>query len=194
MDRSMTAGDVTPWRPRAASLPFVIVGSASAVLFYLGLQPDIYYLGLFFVLPCFWIIVLAAFLVRQLVQGANPRAPSERSLVRDKALIVLIALVTTLLMVFEVPLRVGFLTALPGLSKIAGKDLNDVQQFGIYRLTTSPSMTADVGRSVDGGKVYALAGTVESYFVYAPQGLRMLSYNAGAYGHLVGDWYWVEED
>ena len=42
--------------------------------------------------------------------------------------------------------------------------------------------------------IFVLADDVESGFIYSPNGIGDLRYNAGSAGHLMGNWYWMAED
>jgi hypothetical protein len=41
---------------------------------------------------------------------------------------------------------------------------------------------------------FSLANDSEAAFIYSPNGIDDLCYNAGSTCHLCGNWYWMAED
>ena len=106
------------------------------------------------------------------------------------------------MVVFEAPLRVWFLTARPGLTRLVNEDaleespkLTEDTRVGLYVVSAEVTNRQRAGRWDDSRLlVFILADDHESGFIYGPGGIDDLRYNTGSKGHLFGDWYWMKED
>jgi hypothetical protein len=169
----------------------------------LGLSPGFYYMGDVAIVLLLWIMIAAACGTRAflVLLGLGLRsAPTTQPTGRGyETPFLLIPLITTVLIVLEVPLRLGFLTARPRLEPIA----RGARAAGMLRLRGDVrcgpytiSMTASARRNchVPGRVYFILADDQESGFVYSPGGIEDLCYNSGTKGHVIGDWYWMAED
>lgn len=178
-----------------------------ALLLWLGCQPRFYYLTGFFLVLLAWGGMLFVLVLRMAVQSYLARqhqvsAPKRTGIVLRYACFVGILVAATVLLYFAVPMRVGFLTAMPTLSRLVDRDNPALSQepdedvrAGLYVLSARATK-ARRERGVDTDKrvVFILANDHEAGFIYSPTGIDDLAYNAGSKGHLFGDWYWMKED
>jgi hypothetical protein len=189
----LTASDKTARSVRWCML--IAVSIASAWLLWLGLYPSMYYMASFSLVIMLWGGVLASCLIITITSLAisGSVARGTKTTIEERALLI-IPLVTTLLLAFQIPLRLGAATAIPTLaSKInesgSGRSVEQ-QRCGLYTVRLSGRHR---GRTLE--QVYfVLVDDSESAFVYSPSGIDNIFYNAGSKGHLFGDWYWIKED
>src|SRR5262249_33648527 len=132
---------------------------------------------------------------------AKTPPPSRVSRRRRDALFFLIPLATTLLIGFKVPLKIGFLTALPGMTRLVDSTPGDRvprlsadQRCGIYSISASASARFGGRPRNEGRIIFILADDHEAGFIYSLNGIDDLNYNSGSAGHLFGNWYWMKED
>lgn len=180
---------------------FLCIGSACGGLLYLGLYPSLYYMGDFFFLIVLWGAGVLAFVFRWYVRGFVlflHRLP-DRPLIDLRRWILLgcLLLLTTTLILTRVQLRIGFLTAWPGLHQLAagvnpnrGLVLPADQRCGLYVISSTNTRRCNI----PGGIIFMLANDRESGIIYSPNGIDGLAYNSGNKGRLFGDWYWMTED
>jgi hypothetical protein len=151
-----------------------------------------------------WVLIAAACATHPILgllgESGSPPSPRTRPTTCGyEAIFLLVPVVTTVLIVLQVPLRVGFLTAWPRLDSIARKAhaegtlrLRGDVRCGLYTI----SMMASARRKchIPGRVYFLLAADQESGFVYSPGGVERLCYNSGTTGHVIGNWYWMAED
>ncbi|MHC4296696.1 MAG: hypothetical protein ACYS7Y_05290 [Planctomycetota bacterium] len=189
------------WRLFAAS------GLAVLGLLWLGLHPSFYYMdGLFFV-PLAWGIMLVVLILRIgiqsfLVRRHQASAQKRIGAVLRYAYLVIIFVVATILLIFAVPMKIGFLTAKPALSRLVNEDnlalspklVEDVRA-GPYVVSAKATNSYRKNRSdLNKRVILILANDHEAAFIYSPTGIDDLWYNEGNRGHLAGNWYWMKED
>jgi hypothetical protein len=179
----------------AVSLP-------AAGLLWLGHHPKLYYMGGPVFVVLLWLGVAALYLCRTAISGARTFTGPAMSPLRAATTgfgraFFLIPLAATLLIAFQIPLRLGFLTAWPALARLvedAGTDgvprLAADQRCGLYTISSTDNRTCHV----PGRLFFVFADDPESAFIYSPSGIDHLCYNAGSKGHLFVDWYWMKED
>ena len=184
---------------------FVGVSVVALCLVGMGLHPSFYYMTGFFLLFMAWgalmvVILLRAAMRDWVVRRHDPSTLKSKGAYRRWLWLFSLVISVTVLLMFHVPLRIGFLTARPGLAPWVNEDaldqspwLTEDLRVGLY--VVSASMT-NQRRRVDKGErvVIILADDHESGFIYSPAGIDDLPYNAGRKGHLFGDWYWMKED
>jgi hypothetical protein len=178
-------------------LILLLEGLLAAWFVWRGLYPGFYHLTDVTALVLMWVGIAAISAValpwqsRKLFQNAI-----------QWSTFVGVACLITLLIVFKVPMRVGFLTARAELSQLvetrrhSEKIFAEDVRMGLY--TFSASETNRRYRSgIDDGKyrVFLLVGDQgEAAFIHSTEGIAGLIYNRGNKGHLLGDWYWMKED
>ncbi len=191
------------WWLRPIGWPmFTAVGMVAVWLLWLGLHPSLYYMADVFLLFYFWMAVGFAYLARTLIRrfvASTVDAPATpvASAWRREAMLFSIPLIVTLLIALRVPLRIGFLTARPGLTRLVetaqeGRmpQLSEDQRCGLYTISAMANRTCHI----KGRIMFILADDAEAGFIYSPNGIDDLCYNSGSKGHLWANWYWMKED
>ena len=205
-------GPNRPWIVRlllnAQAWPlFGATGVVVLGLFWQGLYPHFYYMVDFFVLGLVWFGAVLMFVVLMALRSwllheyPGPVQTAQTALLQWACVFGILLLVTALL-AFKVPMRLGFLTARPGLSRLVNehtidefRGLAEDTRFGLYTISASSTERRGVDRS-DAHQcvIFRLADDGEAAFIYSPTGIDDLSYNDGNKGHLIGHWYWMKED
>ena len=200
---------VRGWSRPAGWPLFSVFGFLLAWLLWLGLYPSFYYMTGLAVAFLAWAGTAVVFLLRVMVQLhflTRHQVPvSGRQLaIRRWSIAFAALLVVTLLLVHKIPLRIGFLTARPALSRLVAEVstgqltvMKEDARAGLY--TVSAEMTNwRLRGSYDGAPadriVFVLANDSEAAFIFSPSGIDNLAYNSGSKGHVFGDWYWMKED
>jgi len=172
----------------------IAVAVASVWLLWLGLYPSMYYMADIFFIFLLWCGVLLVSLMIAIKSLASSESSALGIKTKEERAFLIIPLVTTLLLAFQIPLRLGAATAIPTLeSKISKEDSGgsvEEQRCGLYTVTLPGKRRGRTPEQV----YFVLADDPESAFVYSPSGMDDISYNAGNKGHLFGDWYWIKED
>ena len=196
---SQTNARNAPWWHRPVGWPmFAAAGIPSLYILWLGLYPSLYYIADVLFLGLLWFGVVVAYAVRltvrdfRTVPGNIPVVPWRRD-----GMLFLIPLATTLLIAFRIPLRLGFLTARPGLTRLVNSASDDGvprlsadQRCGIYVIAGNGLRQCHI----KGRIILTFTDDPESGFIYSPNGIDDLCYNEGSKGHLFGNWYWMVED
>ena len=182
--------------------------AAAGFVLLLSLHPDFYYVAWIPILALLWLaLVVSRFLALAARSfAARDAAPKVSPFARHgwkQAFIIVLAV--TLTIPFQLPLRVAFLTIRPQLEQaidgstaatFKGLDAN-IQSplFVISAEQTNQQLKWNRAEGVNTNQVlFRLANNAEAAFIHSPGGLRNLAFNAGAAGHLMGDWYWMKED
>ena len=186
---------------------FVGVGVVALCLVGMGLHPSFYYMACPALLGTAWGALMVAILLRAavrdwVVRQHDPSAQKSKGAYRRWLWLFSLVVSVTVLLVFQIPLRIGFLTARPGLAGLVNEDaldqspwLTEDTRVGLYVVSARATNEARVSRGGTGERLlFILADDPESGFIYSPAGIDDLSYNAGSKGHLFGDWYWMTED
>ena len=190
------------WLGPIAWPTFGLVGIASLHLLFLGIHPSLYYMAdifhLFLLWGCVGLICSFRYGIREIGARAY-RQPQSKHHWHREALLAAILVSTTILIGFKIPLRLGFLTALSGLTQLQekierGEEIFTDQRCGYYLISATESASANRRNMISGGTVFILADDHESGFIYSQKGIEHLGYNAGCAGHLMGNWYWMKED
>jgi len=172
----------------------IAVSVASAWLLWLGFHPAMYYMAGFFLVIMLWGGVLMGSLIISITSLASSGSVAPGIKTREERAFLIIPLVTTLLLAFQIPLRLGAATAIPTLaSKISEKDSGrsvEEQRCGLYTVRLPGRRRGRTPEQV----YFVLADDLESACVYSPSGIDDISYNSGSKGRLFGDWYWIKED
>lgn len=184
------AGETNRFATRSA---VVAVSIASGAILWQGLHPAMYYMLGFSLVLMLWIGVLVGCLI---IMIRSTHHSDRQALVRTKReqrAYVVIPLIATLLLAFQIPLRIGAAAAIPNLASEMIKRERATfseKRFGIYTVQLPAKRR---GGSAD-QLYFPLADGWESAFVYSPKGPGGIIYNEGSQGHLFGDWYWIAED
>jgi hypothetical protein len=183
---------------------FMILGAYLMLFFQYSYHPGFYYM-LWAIIPLFfWIPFLTYFFVRNTIfKGLGRRyrdldSNTHENKRRWTALFAIIIFLN-LLVLFKLPLYLGFLSAEPRLEQIVEKNqsgkFEDVPEWiriGIYgfcyvdknhKETSNPEII----------EFHLADDPVESAFIYSTTGLESIS-TTGAKGHLWGNWYWKKDD
>lgn len=194
--RSLTAYD--RWLARPIGWPmFVYVGALCGGFAFLALNPSIYYMLGYLVLGALHLFAVSAPLViRRVIRSRIPLAqPKARDRIVIRQIAVVVAL-TYVAVAFQVPIRVAFLIARPGLNQVVDvfnkRPDNAVlppTRLGIYVLSTG-------GYGDDGVYFFHILNQplTGGGFAYCPHGNLGAYYNSGADGYLGGGWYWWTDD
>jgi hypothetical protein len=182
---------------------YVFFGLASMWLLWLGLYPVMYYLNYVFLLFDLWVAVVAWLILRTIIARVlRRRFPEEFAERREKRLrswyLLLMILITTALLFYEVPMRLGFMTAKHKLSAMLsnleeGEAARIEADFraGIY--TISREYTYREDWYYPDLVVFVLADDPGAAFVYSSSGIENVP-TTGLKGHLTGNWYWRKDD
>lgn len=180
-----------PWSRIPGWCMLFAVSLVSAWYLWRGLYPDMYYMEGWALTIVLWGGVLAGCLSMMAASlAASDRKP--RSLSRCELAFVIIPFATTLLLAFQIPLRIGAAIAVPTLAQTASEpDLGAGRELpcGLYTFRL-PANRGTAEKPV----FYRLSRDGESAFVYSPLGIDKIVYNSGSKGRLFGDWYWIKED
>ena len=182
-----------------------MIGFPSGVLLYWGLFPWFYYFDDIIWLFLLWAgsaFVWFACMAPRLPVLLYHRLPVSRIMRdwRQWAGVASIVVATTTLIATRTPLRIGFLTALPGLTDLVNTTepgqylvLSPPKECGLYIIGSTGSRFG-YGSHIPGCVVFELANDRESAFIYSPAGAESFALNWGIKGHLMGDWHWMKED
>ncbi|MBN1256278.1 MAG: hypothetical protein JXA52_01085 [Planctomycetes bacterium] len=186
---------------------YVILGIAILWLLLFGLYPGFYYLNHMAFLCLVWCGLLLYFPLKILIQLILRNHYQVTAIKNEKAFKswiypFIILLIATVLFGFKVPLRIGFLTSRPGLERLANemaddrtKTLSENIRCGLYEISAeATNYRRNLARDKNQRVALILANDHETGFIYSPDGIDDLVYNAGNSGHLLGDWYWMAED
>ncbi|MHC4426753.1 MAG: hypothetical protein ACYSYV_11755 [Planctomycetota bacterium] len=186
---------------------FSALGLLVLSLLWLGLHPSFYYMdGLVFV-PLAWSVMLVVLVLRIGVQDFMMRrhqlsAQKRIGIVLRYACLIGAFVAATVVLIFAVPMKMGFLIAEPTLSRLVHEDdlalspklVEDVRA-GPYAVSAQATNSRREHRSdLSKRVIFILANDHEAGFIYSPTGIDDLAYNAGNKGHLFGNWYWMKED
>ncbi len=200
-------GPIARWWLRPTGWPAYSTTVALAIcVFWMGLGPAFYYMVDILFLLLLWPLALLTYALRAAIREVITEWHTSPGLTameylrvhwrRDAAWWLCIVAVTAMVCL-RVPLRIGFLTARPGMDELVRivergdqSTLTTNQVVGLYTIyRPADQHLQDYDRLV-----FRLADDRESGFVFAPDGIDELHYNAGNKGHLIGDWYWMAED
>ena len=186
---------------------FSALGLLVLGLLWLGLHPSFYYMVGLLLVPLAWWVMLVVLVLRIGVQNFMVRrhqVPAQKRIgaVLRYAYLIGIFVAATILLIFAVPMKMGFLTAEPTLSRLVNEDnlalsprlIEDVRA-GPYVVSAQATTSRRKDRSdLNKRVVFILANDHEAGFIYSPTGIDDLAYNEGNKGHLFGNWYWMKED
>lgn len=176
------------------------VGGGSLVLLWMSVNPHFYYMAHVIFLVLYWVNVAFVTLLRSELRatfGPPPSSHRTRAFLSRWAIgMAAVPLVTTALIVGKIPLRLGFLTALPALQRLVeSAEAGERPEFGVDRQCGIFRISGRLREcNIPGGHIFRLANDPEAGFVYSPSGIEHLRYNSGDKGWLFGDWHWFAED
>jgi hypothetical protein len=162
-----------------------------------------YYLNYIFLLFDLWVTALSWLILRSIIARVLRHKYAEEFAERsEKRLqpwyLLLMILITTVLLCYEVPMRLGFMTAkhklsamLSNLRKGEAARIEKDFRAGIY--TISREYTYREDWYYPDLVVFVLADDPEAAFVYSSSGIENVP-TTGAKGHLIGHWYWRKDD
>ena len=172
-----------------------------ALLLWVAISPQLYYLLAQYFLSAFALVAVGGMHGGWLLgkwytrtRLGQPPSVMGNDLRRWRA-VWFVAACTVLLVVFKVPMRLGFAGSSRGLTKLveearANPNVPIVpgRRAGIYTVVRVDLW--DDGRTV----MIRTTPSCEGGFAYSPRGEDHLSYNQGDAGALWGGWYWFSED
>jgi hypothetical protein len=182
---------------------FVVACLISLLLLLWGLYPGFYYIANFIILLLLWWFVGLIYLLRSAIRcwllARNQQSePNIRKGRHWGVYIFLVIFITTLILGFKIPLKVGFLTARSELEELSSellpvdsKPLKEDQRIGLYNFSAKYSRR---GSNSKERLLFVLSDDSEAAFIYSTNGIENLGYNCGDKGHLFGNWYWMKED
>ena len=183
----------TPPAPRVVR-PFdgpslIWVGLVTMPLLWWGSKPSLYYLAWILVIPGAILLALALPAMRALFAPLSARGrPVVFSWRGRTTSLVWLALVVGLL-ALQVPLRVHFAVAKPALVERARGQRTGEHWPGFYEIRDPRPGRCDERRTL-----LPIENDIESFFVYAPEGMDGFCYNSGIVGSLGDGWYFAVED
>ena len=183
-----------------------VVALPGLPLLWWGIWPEFYYMTHIAMLFLLWIATLVLVLLRSAVSGTVAKLKGYRqdsvwSEVLGIGRALAPAVLVTLLLLTNMPLRLAFLTAKPELDRIIDAtpkgtplrvaDGEEVGWFGLWRIDTARSERRGRWQDVPCHVVYLDCG---GGFVHFTGDIVDFQYNDGSHGWLIGDWYWFKED
>lgn len=189
------------WQQVLARTTLAFAAACSGVVLYLALFPSFYYMAWIFFLVMLWGIValavlgqsLALVLVATWKQRALPSSP-----LQGLGFIMGMLALVSLLVGLKVPLHASFLLARPELEKAVAEHSDNLDEIsrlakyyhcGIYPIEKAARRCHRQDRIF-----FQFRNDGEAAIIYSKSGIDDLCYNAGAKGHLWGNWYWMKED
>jgi hypothetical protein len=172
---------------------------------WLATHPAFYYLDWLLVMSFLW-ATTAVLSILQAALRSLLRIPNGLLLLWPRWRLMWLALIIlSVACGLKIPLRLAFLTLRPQLENIVATSPpenftalpGDIVSplFRISAEATNSRREWNLERHCNTNKIlFILADDDESGFIYSPAGIDHLSYNEGAKGHLMDNWYWMKED
>ena len=184
----------TTRRPlRGATL--LLAGAVGGLALLYSAFPSIYYMAWVHVIVGLWGGVVGFAVARGLLSILVGMKRGHRVVLLDEGRGLLFGwlVFVTVLIAAQLPLRVHFHLARPALEQQVALFQRSAppptRWAGLFRLSRVESGRCDRTRTL----LY-VENDISSAFVYAPNGIGGLCYNAGTTGHLEGPWFWMTED
>jgi hypothetical protein len=174
---------------------FSLIALVCSGLLFLALDPGIYYMGCYIFLSglCYAVIAFILMIRRASRDSVLPASMPRANDKLRRRCGHLFALVMCLLVLFRVPMCIGFLFAKPGLDRLVADLHNGKATMPIPPTRVGPYVVSTNGYGGDDTFFFHLIGR-DGGFAYCPTKGPGGYYNTGNHGHLIGDWYWWIDD
>ncbi len=179
------------------SIAILVVTVLLLLLVWCSFFPGFYWLANIILIVFYW-FVLFIFLFISGVLGRH----NHRYIRKSWRCLLAVSVIFTASTFFQVPMKLSFIFAKPGLDQFVQKypslqnyEGNALISAGLYDFSLPISVKRKKMDSTGcNHKKIILFINSESAFIYSTNGIKDLCYWSGSKGHLLENWYWMAED